>query len=116
MIDLLKDHADYDNFHLELFAFNTWEWRELCNIRLPSSVYPVLDEAIISGSVVYFLFSNYDILRFDVFSEEYLVISAPSITNDTNSYTSRLIKFDEKLTYFSISGDLSWTIWLLYQF
>ncbi|CAH1441032.1 unnamed protein product [Lactuca virosa] len=64
--DLLKDHANYDYFYLELFASTTWEWRELRNIRLSSYVYPVSDEAIISGCVVYFLLSNYDILRFDI--------------------------------------------------
>nr|KAJ0202116.1 hypothetical protein LSAT_V11C600301290 [Lactuca sativa] len=102
---LLKDQVDSDYFHLKLF-------RELRNIRLPSSVYPVSDETIISGGVVYFLLSNYDILRFNVYSEEYLVISASFITNDINSYTSRLIKYDGKLRYFFVSGDRSWTIWV----
>nr|KAJ0217038.1 hypothetical protein LSAT_V11C300104820 [Lactuca sativa] len=60
--DLLKDQVDYDYFHLELFDSTTWELRELHNIQLPSSIYPVSDEAIISGGVVYFLLSNYDIL------------------------------------------------------
>nr|KAJ0228042.1 hypothetical protein LSAT_V11C100042800 [Lactuca sativa] len=113
--DLLKDQVDYDYFHLELFDSTTWQWGELCNIRLPSSVYPVSDEAIITGGVFYFLLSNHDILRFDVYLEEYLVIFAPSVINDFNSYASRLIKFDGKLGCFSISRGHLWAIWAFIQ-
>nr|KAJ0219060.1 hypothetical protein LSAT_V11C300150730 [Lactuca sativa] len=54
--------VNYDYFHLELFSSSTWEWRELRNIRLPSYVYPVSDDTIISGCIVYFLLSDYVIL------------------------------------------------------
>nr|KAJ0209364.1 hypothetical protein LSAT_V11C400221180 [Lactuca sativa] len=56
--DMLKDKVNYDYFHIELFSSTTWEWREFRDIKLSSSVFPVCDETVISGCVVYFLLSN----------------------------------------------------------
>ncbi|CAI9288415.1 unnamed protein product [Lactuca saligna] len=97
---------------------------------LPSSVYPVSDEAVTSGGVVYFLLSNEavtsggviyfllsndTILRFDIYSEEHILIFSPSIINDFRPYASRLIKFHGKLGYFSVSGDHLWAICVFIQ-
>ncbi|CAH1447378.1 unnamed protein product [Lactuca virosa] len=69
--DDVTNDRDYENFRQELFQSTTWEWRDLGNIRLPYSVHPVSDETIISKGVVYILLSNYQILQFDAYSEEY---------------------------------------------
>nr|KAJ0222451.1 hypothetical protein LSAT_V11C200056770 [Lactuca sativa] len=88
------------------------QWREFQYIQLPSSVYPVSDEAVTSGGVVYFLLSNDTILRFDIYSKEHKLIFAPSIINDFKPYASRLIKFHGKLRYFFESGYRLWAIWV----
>nr|KAJ0204541.1 hypothetical protein LSAT_V11C500252230 [Lactuca sativa] len=103
--DMLTEKVDYDYYNIELFSSTTWQWREFQNIQLPSSVYPVSDEAVTSGGVIYLLLSNDTILRFDIYSEEHILIFAPSIINDFRLYASRLIKFHGKLRYFSVSGD-----------
>ncbi|CAH1449829.1 unnamed protein product [Lactuca virosa] len=110
--DVTNDH-DYENFRLELFQSTTWEWRDLGNIRLPYYVHPVSDEAIISKGVVYILLSNYQILQFDAYSEEYVIIFSPSTNINYMSYTSRLIKFEGKLGFFCLNGDRMWGIWVL---
>nr|KAJ0221100.1 hypothetical protein LSAT_V11C200056580 [Lactuca sativa] len=80
--------------------------------KLPSSVYPVSDEALTSGCVVYLLLSSDTLFRFDIYSEEHILIFALSTINDFKPYASRLIKFHGKLGYFSISGDRLWAIWV----
>ncbi|CAI9264009.1 unnamed protein product [Lactuca saligna] len=110
--DMPMEKVDYDYYNIELFSSTTWQWREFQNIRLPSSVYPVSDEAVTSGGAVYFLLSNDTILRFDIYSEEHILIFAPSTINELKPYASRLIKFHGKLGYLSISGDSSWVIWI----
>ena len=97
-----KEKVDYDYYNIELFSSTTWQWREFQNIRLPSSVYPVSDEAVTSGGAVYFLLSNDTILRFDIYSEEHILIFAPSTINELKPYASRLIKFHGKLGYLSV--------------
>nr|KAJ0192687.1 hypothetical protein LSAT_V11C800452330 [Lactuca sativa] len=83
---------------------------EFQNIQLPSSVYPVSDEVVTSGGVVYFLLSNDTILRFDIYSEEHILIFAPSIINDFRPYASRLIKFHGKLGYFSVRNMIEYVV------
>ncbi|CAH1445086.1 unnamed protein product [Lactuca virosa] len=95
--DMPKEKVDYDYYNIELFSSTTWQWREFQNIRLPSSVYPVSDEAVTSGGAVYFLLSNDTILRFDIYSEEHILIFAPSTINELKPYASRLTKFHGKL-------------------
>nr|KAJ0225427.1 hypothetical protein LSAT_V11C100031360 [Lactuca sativa] len=109
---MLKEKVDYDYFNIKLFSSTTWQWREFQNIQLPSSVYRVSDEAVTSSGVVYFLLSNDTILRFHIYSEEHILIFAPSTINDFKLYESRLIKFHGKLRYFSVSGDHLWSIWV----
>ncbi|CAH1430589.1 unnamed protein product [Lactuca virosa] len=109
---ILIDQEDGNN---EIYPSATWQWREFQNIQLPSSVYPVSHEAVTSGGVVYFLLSNDTILRFDIYSEEHILIFTPSIINDFRPYASRLIKFHGKLGYFSVSGDNLWAIWVFIQ-
>ncbi|CAI9271111.1 unnamed protein product [Lactuca saligna] len=110
--DMPKEKVDYDYYNIELFSSTTWQWRVFQNIRLPSSVYHVSDEAVTSGGVVYFLLSNDTILRFDIYSEEHILIFAPSTSIELKPYASRLIKFHGKLGYLSISGDSPWAIWI----
>ncbi|CAI9276877.1 unnamed protein product [Lactuca saligna] len=110
-----KEKVDYDYYNVELFSSTTWQWREFQSVQLPSSVYPVSDEAVTSGGVVYFLLSNDTILRFDIYSEEHILIFTPSPINDFKPYASRLIKFHGKLGYFSISEDHLWAIWVFIQ-
>nr|KAJ0204514.1 hypothetical protein LSAT_V11C500236120 [Lactuca sativa] len=107
--DMPTEKVYYDYYNIELFSSTTWQWMEFQNMRLPSSVYPVSDEAVTSGSAVYFLLSNDTILRFDIYSEEHILIFAPSTINELKPYASRLIKFHGKLGYLSISGDSSWS-------
>ncbi|CAI9284697.1 unnamed protein product [Lactuca saligna] len=108
--DMPTEKMDYDYYNIKLFSSTTWQWREFQNIRLPSSVYPISDEAGTGGGAVHFLLSNDTILRFDIYSEEHILIFAPSTINELKLYASRLIKFHEKLGYLSISGDSSWAI------
>ncbi|CAI9284981.1 unnamed protein product [Lactuca saligna] len=110
--DMPTEKVDYDYYNIELFSSTTWQWREFQNIRLPSSAYPVSDEAVTSGGAVYFLLSNDTILRFDIYSEEHILIFSPSTINELKPYASRLIKFHGKLGYVSISGDTSCVIWI----
>nr|KAJ0221869.1 hypothetical protein LSAT_V11C200065050 [Lactuca sativa] len=110
--DMPKEKLDYDYYNIELFSSTTWQWREFQNIRLPSSVYPVSDEAVTSGGAVYFLLYNDTILRFDIYSEEHILIFAPSTINELKLYASRQIKFHGKLAYLCISGDSLWAIWI----
>ncbi|CAI9271306.1 unnamed protein product [Lactuca saligna] len=110
--DMLTEKVDYDYYNIELFSSTTWQWREFQNIQLPSSVYPVSDEAVTSGGALYFLLSNDSILRFDIYSEEHILIFSPSTINELKPYASRLINFQGKLGYLSISGDTSWAIWI----
>ncbi|CAI9272768.1 unnamed protein product [Lactuca saligna] len=110
--DMLTEKVDYDYYNIELFSSTMWQWREFQNIQLPSSVYPVSDEAVTSGGALYFLLSNDIILRFDIYSEEHILIFSPSTINELKPYASRLINFQGKLGYLSISGDTSWAIWI----
>nr|KAJ0202676.1 hypothetical protein LSAT_V11C500247700 [Lactuca sativa] len=110
--DMPKEKVDYDYYNIELFSSTTWQCREFQNVQLPSSNYPVSNEAVTCGGVVYFLLSNDTILRFDIYSEEHILIFAPSAINDFKPYASRLIKFHGKLGYFSVSGDRLWAIWV----
>nr|KAJ0196248.1 hypothetical protein LSAT_V11C700348430 [Lactuca sativa] len=110
--DMPKEKVDYDYYNIELFSSTTWQWREFQNIQLPSYVYPVSDEIVTSGGIVYFLLSYHTILQFDIYSEEHILIVAPFTINDFKPYASRLIKFHGKLGYFSVSGEHLWAIWV----
>ncbi|CAI9263749.1 unnamed protein product [Lactuca saligna] len=96
---LVDSHAEEEGMSYGVLGKNKTVMNERFNLNIILQFYQR------SRGVVYFLLSNYDILRFYVYSEEYLVIYATFVINYFNSYASRLIKLDGKLRYFSISGD-----------
>ncbi|XAR50124.1 hypothetical protein NMG60_11004365 [Bertholletia excelsa] len=108
---------NYCKFPCEVFDSDRWTWRQLDDILLPARVLLAPGHGVVSGTTVYWLLTNNQVLEFDCNTGTYTVFGLPASVylekDEFRFWSKKLIEYEGRLGFVCKDEvDRSWLLWV----